>query len=149
MNWENIRVGYRSSVQAFLEIFMVVLPLLIWMISLRSIGHADTLTLKSPATSFLALSLWLCILRDGLKAFNRDNEGDRFQREIVTLCALGGVILCVVLLTMSVGNSVDPQRYILSFHASFNLLMICAGAVMAWFIKAVLIQRKDYNVYFS
>lgn len=86
MRWENIRVGYRSSVQAFLEIFMVVLSLLIWMSSLRSIGQADTLTLKSPTTSFLAPSLWLCILRGELKAFNRDNEGDLFQRDIVALC---------------------------------------------------------------
>lgn len=149
MNWGNLRVGYRSSVQAFIEIFMITLPLLIWMISLRSMGHADALTLKSPATTFLALSLWLCILRDGLKAFNRDNEGDRFQREIVTLSALMGVILCAVLLTMAVENSVDPQRYILSFHSSFNLFMICAGGTLAWLVKAVLIQRKDYNVYFS
>lgn len=150
MNFNNLVIWFRSSIQSLLEIFLISLPILIWLVSLRSIGDGHTLSWKSPVTTFFALSLWITVLRDGLRAFHRDTEtGDRFQREIVTLYALAGVVLTTVLLAMSVASSVQPDRYILSFHTAFNKIMVVGGGLSAWFIKSILIQRREYQAYYS
>lgn len=150
MGSKNFTIWFRSSTQALLEISLMLLPIIIWGIALHSIGKGSSLNLKNPVTTFFALSLWLSTLRDGLKTFNRDSEeGDRFQREIITIYSLIGVILTSVLLTLSVAHSAESERYILSFHSTYNTIMICAGAASAWLIKTILIQRKDYGTYYS
>lgn len=135
--------------QALVELFLLSLPIVVWLISLHSIGEGNRLNFNSPAVNFLGLSIWLATLRDGLKAFHRETEAsDRFQKEIITLTASVGVVLASILLAMSVTNSVQPERYILSFHSEFSELLIFSGASLCWFTKTVLIQRREYQAYY-
>jgi len=133
-------------IQASYEVAFVLLPVLVWILVLLSLGKSqDVKTLA--AWPFASLSLFSAMLRDGISAFHQDTTKDKEQRDLIVVFALIGVILSTVLLTLAVMKSTGQVTYLWSFFYETVWTFVAISALLLFVTKAILIQRKSYGRY--
>lgn len=140
-------VIFGSIVRAFYEVFFVLLPVLVWIIVLFSLGSGTHDIRSLPAWPFASLALYGAALRDGINTFHRDNPKDKRERELLVIASLIGVVLSTVLLTLAVLHSQGKLNYLWSFFYELVWVMIITGACLLFITKSISSQRKDYDHY--
>ncbi len=135
-----------SMIQASYEVAFVLLPILVWVLVLLSLGKAQDIEALA-AWPFASLSLFSAMLRDGISAFHQDTTKDKEQKDLIVVFALIGVVLSTVLLTLAVLKSSGQIIYLWSFFYETVRAFVAVGALLLFMTKAILIQRKGYGRY--
>jgi hypothetical protein len=133
----------KSVIWAFCETGLTVIPILVWGVTLLSIGQ-DAQIWKLPAWSFLSVSIFVIVLRDGLKAFHREaDKQDKFSQDIIVSLSVLGMVIGSVLLTLAVLYSQqqiqEPWKFF--YHATYVLLLV--SLVLLFFVKSISFQRAE------
>nr|WP_179210252.1 hypothetical protein [Crenothrix polyspora] len=142
-----LQIVGKSVLWASYETALAVLPVLVWGITLFSIGQ-DGEIWKLPAWSFLSVSIFVTILRDGLKAFHRESaKEDKLSRDVIVSFSLVGVVLSSVLLVLSVLHSQKLLPFLWPFFYEAVYSLLFGGLVFLFVVKSILFQRTEYGRY--
>ncbi|MGZ5009923.1 MAG: hypothetical protein ACXV74_03065 [Methylobacter sp.] len=137
----------KSLLWACYETLLATLPIWVWGITLYSTGQ-DDLLLKLPAWSFLSVSIFVTILRDGLQAFHREAiKDDELSRHIIVIFSLVGLVLSSVLLVLSILHAQKSISFLVPFFYEFVFTLLVAGLVFQLIIKFILVRRTKYGYY--
>jgi hypothetical protein len=134
-------------IRAFYEVLFVLLPVMVWIVVLLSLGSETRGISSLPAWPFASLALYTAALRDGINTFHRDNQKDKRERELLVVGSLIGVVLSTVLLTLAVLHSQGKLDYLWSFFYELVWGMMIIGALLLFVTKSISSQRKDYGHY--
>ncbi|MDP1774519.1 MAG: hypothetical protein Q8L15_19805 [Methylobacter sp.] len=141
------QVIQKSLLWASYETLLAILPILVWGFTLFSIGQDGQLR-ELPAWSFLSVSIFVTILRDGLKAFHRETvKQDKLDQHITVSFSLIGVVLSSVLLVLSVLHSQKLIPFLEPFFYEAVLALIGTGLIFLFIVKFILVQRAEYGHY--
>jgi hypothetical protein len=147
-------IWFRSAMSASYEIGFMLVPIFVWVGAILSAGPLSSRITELPAWPFLALSLWANALRDSVKAFccnpNGDEDAkrtDKYQREAVVTLSVVGLVCTCVLLTCTVLKSLGTVQFLWPSHQQLVWISLFSGAVLAWIAKVILVQRLDYGHY--
>jgi len=128
------------------EIAFVFLPGLVWLLALLATEQTPGRELfQLPAWSFIALSLWCGLLRDGIKLYHPAHLSlDRSRRDLLVTAALIGTTLTTVLLTCHVLNARNTVPVWPPFYYAV-LASLCMALGLTVVVKTLLI-RRDYEL---
>lgn len=141
------QIVQKSLLWACYETIFAALPILVWSITLFSIGQDDQM-LTLPAWSFFSVSIFVTILRDGLKAFHRETvKDDQLNRHITVSFSLIGVVLSSVLLVLSVLHSQKLISFLEPFFYETVDTLLIVGLIFLLTVKFILVQRTEYGNY--
>lgn len=142
-----LQIVSKSLLWACYETALAVLPVLVWGVTLFSIGQ-DTQIWKLPAWSFLSVSIFVTILRDGLRAFHRETaKDDKLSRDVIVSLSLVGVVLSSVLLVLSVLHSQNLFPFLSPFFYDAVYTLLIGGLIFLFVVKSILFQRTEYGRY--
>lgn len=138
----------RSILWSSYEVGFVLLPALVWALTLFSLGKTGHDLWGLPAWSFISVSVYGAILRDSLKAFHRhENPRDRQDRELAVILALSGLVLSSILLALSVLKAQGYLPLLWPVFYDFVFLVLSFGVALLFIVKAIMVQRVEFGRY--
>ena len=138
----------RSILWSSYEVGFVLLPALVWTLTLLSLGKTGHDLWGLPAWSFISVSVYGAILRDSMKAFHRhENPRDRQDRELAVILALSGLVLSSILLAMAVLKSQGYLPLLWPVFYDFVFLVLGFGVALLFIVKAIMVQRVEFGRY--
>ncbi|WP_369612214.1 hypothetical protein [Marinobacter sp. RI1] len=135
----------KSIVWASYEVFLAIVPVMIWIAILAFSVPNSSVSFHLPAFSFFCVSIWASCIREVPRVFAGENVKDRYERECGLALSLIGLIFSVICLVMAVLKSTGAITTLWGpFSAAVVTLMIF-GTLMLFAIMTFKIQRKEFQ----
>lgn len=145
-NKENSMIIIRSLIWASYEVFLTLMPILIWVFIILFSTETPDISLELPAFSFFCVSIWASCVRETPRVFTGGNPlKDKYERECSMALSILGLVISLICLVFSALNSTGSIATLWGPFALTVSTSAFVGVIILLTLISIKIQRTEYG----
>ncbi|WP_163832924.1 hypothetical protein [Spartinivicinus ruber] len=133
---QHVGLGLKSLAMAVYETGFTLLPIIVYVLILLSIGKEWDSIKRLPEWSFITIALWGIMLRDSLRSF-KQTKADNILLTTGLIMSISGLVLTTALLTISTLSQNKINLPLLKVYYNYQYIMFICALIQCWFLKTV------------
>ncbi|MDE1465829.1 hypothetical protein [Spartinivicinus poritis] len=133
---KHVGLALKSLAMAIYETGFTLLPIIVYVLILLSIGKEWDSIKHLPEWSFITIALWGIMLRDSLTSF-RQKKSDNILLTTGLIMSITGLVLTTALLTISTLSQNKINLPLLKVYYNYQFIMFICALIQCWFLKTV------------